>query len=128
MVLSLIAVLLCAAVEPSALPLPPPAVEAQAAPRAEKPRKKKGKPPMAGVLNVNRATEAELRLLPGIGKKRAEAREEAVREPRRARAHEGHAQPRPQAPCAARRAGRHDSAAASALTAAVRRRYSGVHN
>jgi competence protein ComEA len=27
---------------------------------------------MAGVLNVNRATEAELRLLPGIGKKRAE--------------------------------------------------------
>ncbi len=72
MVLSLIAVLLCAAVEPSALPLPPPAVEAQAAPRAEKPRKKKGKPPMAGVLNVNRATEAELRLLPGIGKKRAE--------------------------------------------------------
>ena len=33
---------------------------------------KKGKPPMTGVLNVNRATEAELRLLPGIGKKRAE--------------------------------------------------------
>jgi competence protein ComEA len=27
---------------------------------------------MIGVLNVNRATEAELRLLPGIGKRRAE--------------------------------------------------------
>jgi competence protein ComEA len=35
-------------------------------------KKKTGKPPMTGVLNVNRATEAELRLLPGIGKKRAE--------------------------------------------------------
>jgi competence protein ComEA len=28
---------------------------------------------MAGVLNVNRATEAELRLLPGIGRGRARA-------------------------------------------------------
>ena len=27
---------------------------------------------MTGVLNVNRATEAELRLLPGIGKRRAQ--------------------------------------------------------
>jgi competence protein ComEA len=72
MVLSLIAALLCAAVEPATLPLPAPAAEAQAPPRAEKPHKRKGKPPMAGVLNVNRATEAELRLLPGIGKKRAE--------------------------------------------------------
>jgi len=27
---------------------------------------------MAGVLNINRASEAELRLLPGIGKKRAQ--------------------------------------------------------
>ena len=36
------------------------------------PHKRAGKPPMTGVLNVNRATEAELRLLPGIGKKRAE--------------------------------------------------------
>ena len=35
-------------------------------------RKKHGKPPLAGTLNVNRATEAELRLLPGIGKRRAE--------------------------------------------------------
>ena len=27
---------------------------------------------MTGVLNVNRATEAELRLLPGVGKRRAQ--------------------------------------------------------
>ena len=54
----------------------PPAARAAngALPVAEqaKPKKKPGKPPMTGVLNVNRATEAELRLLPGIGKKRAE--------------------------------------------------------
>ena len=36
------------------------------------PHHRKGKPPMTGVLNVNRASEAELRLLPVIGKKRAE--------------------------------------------------------
>jgi len=36
------------------------------------PRKKPGKPAMTGVVNVNRATEAELRLLPGIGKRRAQ--------------------------------------------------------
>jgi competence protein ComEA len=35
-------------------------------------KKPAGKPAMAGVLNVNRATEAELRLLPGIGKGRAQ--------------------------------------------------------
>src|SRR5712691_10763845 len=35
-------------------------------------RKRPGKPPMAGVVNINRASEAELRLLPGIGKKRAQ--------------------------------------------------------
>jgi DNA uptake protein ComE-like DNA-binding protein len=35
-------------------------------------RKKANKPPMAGVLNLNRATVAELRLLPGVGKRRAE--------------------------------------------------------
>jgi competence protein ComEA len=34
-------------------------------------RRKHGKPKLAGVLNVNRASEAELRLLPGIGKTRA---------------------------------------------------------
>lgn len=46
---------------------------AEAAPaRPEKQRKRPGKPPMTGVVNVNRATEAELRLLPGIGKKRAQ--------------------------------------------------------
>ena len=73
MPMSLIAALLCAVAEPSAPPPElPAAVEAQAPPRAEKQHKKKGKPPLAGVLNVNRATEAELRLLPGIGKKRAE--------------------------------------------------------
>jgi competence protein ComEA len=69
----LIAALICAAAEPSAPAVAAAADAAEAAPpRAEKPQKKKGKPPMAGVLNVNRATEAELRLLPGIGKKRAE--------------------------------------------------------
>ena len=73
MMMPLIAALLCAAAEPSAPPPgPPPAGESQSPPQAEKPHKKKGKPPMSGVLNVNRASEAELRLLPGIGKKRAE--------------------------------------------------------
>jgi DNA uptake protein ComE-like DNA-binding protein len=48
---------------------------ADAAPRERgggSPRKPK-KPAMAGVLNVNRATEAELKLLPGIGRGRARA-------------------------------------------------------
>ena len=63
------AALLCAAADRPA-PAPP---EAPAAVAPEKkPRKRSGKPPMAGVLNVNRASEAELRLLPGIGKKRAQ--------------------------------------------------------
>lgn len=92
--IALIAALLCAAAEPPSLAAAPaaaapPGVAAPIAaaprgaalpepdeepepPRHEKHRKKHGKPPMAGVLNVNRATEAELRLLPGIGKKRAE--------------------------------------------------------
>ena len=35
--------------------------------------KRHGKPPVEGVLNVNRASAAELQLLPGIGKGRAEA-------------------------------------------------------
>jgi len=34
-------------------------------------RHKHGKPPVEGVLNLNRASEAEMRLLPGIGKGRA---------------------------------------------------------
>ena len=46
------------------------AAAAAQAPKA--PRKKPGKAALTGVLNVNRATEAELRLLPGIGKRRAE--------------------------------------------------------
>src|SRR3954462_10878266 len=56
MEIALIAALLCAGADPS-----PPAH-----------RKGRGKPPMAGVVNINRASEAELRLLPGIGKKRAQ--------------------------------------------------------
>lgn len=66
--IALMAALLCAAAEPSA---PAPASGA-AAPAASPQRKKNGKPPMAGVLNLNRATEAELQLLPGIGKRRAQ--------------------------------------------------------
>jgi competence protein ComEA len=52
--------------------VPNPAAQMGAAPSAGASRKKPGKAPLTGVLNVNRATEAELRLLPGIGKKRAE--------------------------------------------------------
>ena len=76
MYMPLIAALICAAAE---TPAPVAAAAADAAeaapPLAEKPRKektRKGKPPMAGVVNVNRASTAELRLLPGIGRKRAE--------------------------------------------------------
>ena len=68
MYMPLIAALLFAAADPSASA----AAAETAAPQPKPPRKKPGKPPMTGVLNVNRATEAELRLLPGIGKKRAE--------------------------------------------------------
>ncbi len=35
--------------------------------------KRHGKPPVEGVLNLNRASSAELQLLPGIGRGRAEA-------------------------------------------------------
>ena len=69
MLIAMFAALLCAAADPSA-PARPEA-PATVAPE-KKPRKRSGKPPMAGVLNVNRASEAELRLLPGIGKKRAQ--------------------------------------------------------
>src|SRR5919108_5416520 len=62
MYIPFIAALLFAAAEPSV----------SAAATKDAPRKRPSKPPMTGVLNVNRATEAELRLLPGIGKKRAE--------------------------------------------------------
>jgi competence protein ComEA len=40
---------------------------------ASPPRRNSKKPVLAGVLNVNRATEAELKLLPGIGRGRAHA-------------------------------------------------------
>jgi competence protein ComEA len=66
----LLAALICAATEP--LPSPPSDGGAAAAQAAKAPRKKPGKAALTGVLNVNRATEAELRLLPGIGKRRAE--------------------------------------------------------
>src|SRR3954469_8976649 len=72
MYLPLIAALICAAAEP---PVPAADAAEAAPPRAEKPRKEKahkGKPPTEGVVNVNRASTAELRLLPGIGRKRAE--------------------------------------------------------
>src|SRR6266404_4994197 len=69
--ISLLAALLCAAADPVRPP-----VEgdrpAAAAGQPAKVRKKPAKPAMTGVLNVNRATEAELRLLPGIGKRRAQ--------------------------------------------------------
>ncbi len=62
--IALLAALLCAAAEPPSAPEPAAAARAVG--------KKPGKPPMDGVVNVNRASEAELRLLPGIGKKRAQ--------------------------------------------------------
>jgi competence ComEA-like helix-hairpin-helix protein len=67
----LTAALLGAATETAAQAQPeaPPEVSSGA---AHHQRKKSNKPPMAGVLNVNRATVAELQLLPGIGKGRAE--------------------------------------------------------
>src|SRR2546422_10281358 len=66
----LLAALICAGTEP--LPLPSSDGGAAAAQASKAPRKKPGKAALTGVLNVNRATEAELRLLPGIGKRRAE--------------------------------------------------------
>jgi competence protein ComEA len=66
----LLAAILCAATEP--LPLPSSDGGAAAVQPAKAPRKKSGKAALTGVLNVNRATEAELRLLPGVGKRRAE--------------------------------------------------------
>src|SRR4051812_42733935 len=70
----LLAALLCAAIEPATLPRTPGSAGAgnTVVVPAAKPRKKPGKVALTGVLNLNRATEAELRLLPGIGKRRAE--------------------------------------------------------
>jgi len=54
---------------PAAAAQPEPVPEA----RTARPRKPPGKAKVAGVLNVNRASEAELRLLRGIGRGRAHA-------------------------------------------------------
>ncbi|SRR6266481_5092761 len=75
--IALLAALLCAAADPVRPPVESdkPASAAAAALASGQPakvRKKPAKPAMTGVLNVNRATEAELRLLPGIGKRRAQ--------------------------------------------------------
>ena len=77
--IALLAALLCAAADPMRPPAESDkraaAAAAVAAPAVGQPakvRKKPAKPAMTGVLNVNRATEAELRLLPGIGKRRAQ--------------------------------------------------------
>src|SRR5437868_2183278 len=74
--IALLAALLCAASPAASAPAEaaqaPAAATAEPAPAKAPKKKKPGKVPMAGVLNVNRATEAELRLLPGIGKKRAQ--------------------------------------------------------
>jgi DNA uptake protein ComE-like DNA-binding protein len=67
--IALLAALVCAAADP--MPLPADG-QKPAAGQPAKVRKKHAKPAMTGVLNVNRATEAELRLLPGIGKRRAQ--------------------------------------------------------
>ena len=65
--LGLVLGLLAAA--PQAAPQPLPLPELHGA----RPRARPGKVPVTGVLNVNRASEAELRLLPGIGRGRARA-------------------------------------------------------
>lgn len=71
MTAAIVAALLGAAAAPAAsadVPAP-----AQAAPaRQGTVRRKPAKAPMEGVINVNRASAAELRLLPGIGKRRAQ--------------------------------------------------------
>jgi DNA uptake protein ComE-like DNA-binding protein len=70
LMIGLLAVLLGAAADPATAP--PPEAQVEQAQSAHHVPKKNNKPAMAGVLNVNRATVAELRLLPGIGKRRAE--------------------------------------------------------
>ena len=57
------------AAAPEAAPQPDPAPEL----RSARPRARAGKAAVTGVVNVNRASEAELRLLPGIGRGRAHA-------------------------------------------------------
>jgi competence protein ComEA len=82
--LGFLAALLCGAAELPPLPpvpagtVPSPMVASVEGPvpaatgPPAKVSRKPGKPVMIGVLNLNRATEAELRLLPGIGKRRAQ--------------------------------------------------------
>ncbi|HEY2031895.1 MAG TPA: helix-hairpin-helix domain-containing protein [Myxococcales bacterium] len=70
MILALLFILMGAA-QAQAQTQPAPA-EVQVEQPVHHARKKAQKPPMAGVLNLNRATVAELRLLPGVGKRRAE--------------------------------------------------------
>ena len=65
----LFALLAGAATAAAPAPAPVAAAASARAPREKKPPKAK----MTGVLNVNRASEAELRLLPGIGRGRAHA-------------------------------------------------------
>ena len=60
---------LLASAPPGAAAQPGPVAEAIAA----RPRTRTGKAKVVGVVNVNRASEAELRLLPGIGRGRAHA-------------------------------------------------------
>jgi len=69
MVLALLAAPALTPPLPADAPMPMPLVANVKAPREAKPQreKKPPKPKMIGVLNVNRATEAELRLLPGSG-------------------------------------------------------------
>jgi len=57
------------ATAPQAAGQPEPAAEV----RSARPRARPLKAAVAGVVNVNRASEAELRLLPGIGRGRAHA-------------------------------------------------------
>ena len=68
--------------DPGTKPAAEPGTQPAAEPRSTRPvsdplkskqPKHHGKPPVEGVVNVNRASEAELRLLPGIGKGRAKA-------------------------------------------------------
>jgi len=65
--LALIIALLATAPPAAAQPEPAPEV------RTARPRARPTKAAVAGVVNVNRASEAELRLLPGIGRGRAHA-------------------------------------------------------
>jgi DNA uptake protein ComE-like DNA-binding protein len=73
MLIAILAALLGAAADTSALAaVQQPEAQVEQAQTARHGRKKTNKPAMTGVLNLNRATVAELRLLPGIGKRRAE--------------------------------------------------------